>query len=199
MNEIDPLWPRYLPRETTLRVHATGTAPLTGALLYDDARATPEPPARLTVLVNDHPVATSGPTAAPEIGPHAFRLAFIVREAGANTADFALTIRNEQFAALGPSYTHAVTVERAGAPLPTLRRPLLLPFPDDDPERWAWFFTARNQHLVDLWPWYVAILPLPRGFANLLFLGVGGGAALALLIGAAGLVGAGRERATPRR
>lgn len=200
--ETTPIWPRFLPQEAALRVHATGTAPLTGTLLYDDARAIPEPPSRFTVLVNGRVVATTGPTPAPEIGPHAYRLAFPVREGGASDSDFTVTVRNEQFAALGPSWTHAVAVSREGEALPIVRRPLILPFPDDDPERWAWFFTERNQHLFDLWPWYIAILPLPSSFANLLYVGVGGGATVALLVGVAALlVGQGgiRRRATPRQ
>ena len=189
--ETAPIWPRYLPQEAALRVHANGTAPLSGALLYDDARERQEPPARFVVLVNGRAVATTGPTPAPEIGPHAYRLTFAVRDAGASARDFMLTIRNEQFATLGPSWTHAVTVGAGGQELPTVRRPLLLPFPDDDPERWAWFFTERNQHLVDLWPWYIAILPLPIGFATLLYVGVGGGATVMLLLGVLGLFTAG--------
>jgi hypothetical protein len=197
--EIAPIWPRYLPQEAALRVHANGTAPLTGTLVYDDARERQDPPARFVVLVNGRAVATTGPTAAPEIGPHAYRLTFAVREAGASATDFTLTIRNEQFTTLGPSWTHAVTVAGNGQELPTVRRPLLLPFPDDDPERWAWFFTERNQHLFDLWPWYIAILPLPSGFANLLFIGVGGGATVALLLGGLGLITAGRGHRSDRR
>ncbi len=189
--ETAPIWPRYLPQEAALRVHANGTAPLSGALLYDDARERQEPPARFVVLVNGRAVATTGPTPAPEIGPHAYRLTFAVRDAGASARDFTLTIRNEQFATLGPSWTHAVTVVAGGQELPTVRRPLLLPFPDDDPERWAWFFTERNQHLVDLWPWYIAILPLPIGFATLLYVGVGGGATVMLLLGVLSLFTAG--------
>ena len=197
--EIAPIWPRYLPQEAALRVHANGTDLLTGTLAYDDARERQDPPARFVVLVNDRAVATTGPTAAPEIGPHAYRLTFAVREAGASATDFTLTIRNEQFATLGPSWTHAVTVAGNGQELPTVRHPLLLPFPDDDPERWAWFFTERNQHLFDLWPWYIAILPLPSGFANLLFIGVGGGATVALLLGGLGLITAGRGHRSDRR
>ncbi len=199
--ETTPIWPRYLPQEATLRAHATGTAPLVGALIYDDARPRLDPPARLVVLVDGRAVATTGPTPAPESGPHAYRLSFAVRGSGSSASDFTITIRNEQFTTLGPSYTHAVTVSREeGAALPLVRRPLLLPFPDDDPERWAWFFTARNQHLADLWPWYVAILPLPQGFRALLVVGVGGGATVALLVGVAALVvgeRGGRRRAAP--
>jgi hypothetical protein len=188
-NETTPIWPRYLPQEATLRVHAAGDGAISGAVIYDDARAVPEPPARLTVLIDGRPVQLSGPTPAPEIGPHAFRLSFLVRGTGVGGGDRALAIRNDSFATLGPSYTHAVTVAgEGGTPFPTLRRPLLLPFPDDDPERWAWFFTERNQHLVDLWPWYVAILPLPDGFRSLLYVGVGGGATLLLLAGTSALI-----------
>ena len=197
--ETAPIWPRYLPQEAALRVHANGTVPLVGSLLYDDARERQEPPARFTVLVNGRATATTGPTPAPQIGPHAYRLTFAVRDAGASANDFTLTIRNEQFATLGPSWTHAVAVAANGQELPTVRRPLLLPFPDDDPERWAWFFTERNQHLFDLWPWYVAILPLPAGFTNLLFIGVGGGAIMALIVGGLGLVTTGRGQRSGRR
>lgn len=192
--ETAPIWPRYLPEEATLRVHAAGTAPLVGALIYDDARERQEPPVRFAVLVNGRVVATFGPTRMPESGPHAYRLTFAVRDAGASASDFTLTIRNEQFVTLGPSWTHAVTVAANGQELPTVRRPLLLPFPDDDPERWAWFFTERNQHLVDLWPWYIAILPLPTSFTMLLYVGVGGGAVAALLGGVLGLVTVGRGK-----
>jgi hypothetical protein len=197
--ESAPIWPRYLPQEATLHVHANGTAPLVGSLVYDDARERQEPPARLVILINGQAVTTTGPTPAPEIGPHAYRLTFAVRDAGASASDFTLTVRNEQFATLGPSWTHAVSVAANGQELPTVRRPLLLPFPDDDPERWAWFFTERNQHLFDLWPWYIAILALPSGFTNLLFLGVGGGSLVALLIGGLGLVTAGRGTRSGRR
>ena len=197
-NETTPVWPRFLPQEATLRAHAAGDGVLVGALIYDDARAVPQPPARLTILIDGRPVPVVGPTPAPEIGPHAFRLTFPVRGVGEGGGVLAVTIRNDGFATLGPSYTHAVTVTReGGAPFPTLRRPLLLPFPDDDPERWAWFFTERNQHLVDLWPWYIAILPLPDGFRSLLYVGVGGSAAVALVAGVAALA-VGERRPTKK-
>ncbi|HEY8596953.1 MAG TPA: phospholipid carrier-dependent glycosyltransferase [Thermomicrobiales bacterium] len=196
--EVAPIWPRYLPQEAALRVHANGDAPLIGTLLYDDARERQEPPARFVVLIDGRAVATTGPNRAPEIGPHAYRLTFTMREAGASASDFTLTIRNAQFASLGPSWTLAVTVATDGRELPTVRRPLLLPFPDDDPERWAWFFTERNQHLVDLWPWYIAILPLPSEFAYLLYVGVGGGSIVALFVGSLGLALAGRRQRRAR-
>jgi hypothetical protein len=187
-NETEALWPRYLPQEATVRVHAAGGGALDGALIYEDARATREPPARLTILVDGRAVPTIE-GAAPEIAPHARRLAFSIRAAGAGGDDFTITIRNEAFAQLGPSLTRDLAVTRAGAALPTLRRPLLLPFPDDTPERWSWFFTPRNAHLVDLWPWYLAIIHLPRHVAAMLYVGVGGGAGLLLLVGAGSLVG----------
>lgn len=191
-NETEALWPRYLPQEVTLRVHAVGTAALTGAVVYEDARDIQEPPARFTILLNGEKVATTT-SAAPEVGPHVYRLAFPLRAAGARNSDFTLTIRNEAFAQLGPSRTREVVVTRDGVPLPTLHRPFVLPFPNDTPERWAWFFTDRNQHLVDLWPWYTALLPLPARFVTILYGGVGGGAVLCIVAGIWGLVVAGRR------
>jgi len=193
-NETEALWPRYLPQEATLRVHAAGGGALAGALVYEDARETREPPARFVILVDGRAVPTTE-TPAPEIAPHAYRLAFPVRAAGAGGDDFTVTIRNEAFAQLGPSWTRDLAVTRDGVPLPTLRRPLLLPFPDDTPERWSWFFTSRNAHLVDLWPWYLATIHLPRHIAALLYVSVGGGAAL-LWGGGGG--GWGGRRPSPR-
>ena len=195
-NETEALWPRYLPQEATLRVHAAGGGALAGALVYDDVRATREPPARFTILVDGRAVPTTE-GAAPDVAPNAYRLVFPIRAAGASGDDFTVTIRNEAFAALGPSLTRDVAVTRDGAPLPTLRRPLILPFPDDTPERWSWFFTPRNAHLVDLWPWYLATIHLPRHVAAILYVGAGGGAALLLLVGGMGLVG--RDKPAPRR
>ncbi len=195
-NEAEALWPRYLPEEVTVRVHAAGGGALVGALVYEDARETREPPARFTILVDGRAVPTTE-MPAPEVAPHAYRLAFPIRAAGVGGGDFTMTIRNEAFAALGPSWTRDVAIMRDGAPLPTLRRPLLLPFPNDTPERWSWFFTPRNAHLVDLWPWYLATIGLPRHVAAILYVGVGGGAAVLLLVGVGGLVGWGRP--SPRR
>jgi hypothetical protein len=186
-NETEALWPRYLPQEASVRVHAAGGGALDGALVYEDVRETREPPARFTILVDGRVVPTTE-TPAPDIAPHAYRLAFPIRAAGAGGGDFTVTIRNEAFAQLGPSRTLDLAVTRAGTPLPTLRRPLLLPFPNDTPERWSWFFTPRNAHLVDLWPWYLATIHLPRRVAAILYVGVGGGATLLLLVGAGGLV-----------
>ena len=194
-NETEPLWPRYLPREATLRVHAAGGGALDGALIYEDVRGTREPPARFAILVNGRAVPTTE-RAVPEVAPHARRLAFSIRAAGAGGDDLTVTIRNEVFATLGPSRTLGVAVTRDGVPLPTLRRPLLLPFPDDTPERWSWFFTPRNAHLIDLWPWYLATIGLPRSTAAILYAGVGGGAGLLLLVGVVGLAG---RRPSPRR
>jgi len=195
-NETEALWPRYLPQEATVRVHATGDGVLTGALVYEDARETREPPAHFTVLVDGRAVPTTE-TLAPEVAPRAYRLAFPIRAAGAGGDDFTVTIRNEAFATLGPSWTRDVAVTRDGVPFPTLRRPLLLPFPNDTPERWSWFFTPRNAHLVDLWPWYLATIGLPRHVAAILYVGVGGGATLLVLVGVGGLMGRGRP--SPRR
>ncbi len=192
--ESEPLWPRYSPRETTVRVHAAGTAPLVGLLVYDDARERREPPQRIAILIDGRPIALAPETAAPDFGPTAYRLTFPLRGAGERRPDVLLTIRNEGFGTLGPSRTLDLAIAADGGILLVVRRPLLLPFPDDTPERWSWFFTDRNQHLVDLWPWYLAVARLPVGFARLLAVGVGGGGAVALVAGLGGLLAAGRGR-----
>lgn len=193
VTETDPLWPRFLPREARLRVRAGGDGPVTGALLYQDARERRDPPQNLTILVDGRPAAGRVEAPAPEsVEPAAYRVAFTIRPAGGDGENFAVTIRDEGFAQLGPTRLLAfvATVETPQGPreLPARRRPLVLPFPDDPAERFAWFMTERNQHLVDLWPWYVATVKLPDSLARLLFLGVGGGATLGLLLGAAGLL-----------
>lgn len=187
-NEAEPLWPRYLPRETTLRVHVGGSAPVVGTLIYEDARALREPPSRFTIMVNGRVVEGLTEVVAPEVGPNAYRLSFSLREAGAGGEDFRLTIRNELFDLLGPSRTLAVAVSNGGVAVPVRRPPPILGFPGDTPERWAWFFTERNQHLVDLWPWYVAVADLPAGFSRLLVVAVGGGGIVGVFVGAGGLI-----------
>ncbi|HEX5502481.1 MAG TPA: hypothetical protein VFW96_07645 [Thermomicrobiales bacterium] len=194
LNEDDPLWPRFLPAEAVLRVHAGGAGTVAGALLYEDARARRDPPLRLTILVNGRPAADARETPAPESGdPYAYRLAFTIRPAGAGGDDFTITIRNDSYAQLGPTRLLAFAATRDGAPLPALRRPQLLPFPPDSAARWSWFLTDRNQHLVDLWPWYVGILHLPARLARLFAAGAAVAAA-GLALGLAGLLMSWRQR-----
>ena len=146
-NDSEPIWPRYLPRETTLRVHANGSGQVVAALTFEDARARREPPQRFTITVNGRPVGDLGAVTAPEAGPNAYRLSFNLRADGGSEHDFRLMIRNELFALLGPSRTLSVDVSSAGAVIPLRRPPAILGFPGDTPERWAWFFSERNQHL----------------------------------------------------
>ncbi|HET8626360.1 MAG TPA: hypothetical protein VFL91_03020 [Thermomicrobiales bacterium] len=187
LNEDDPLWPRFLPAEAALRVHAGGAGPVAGALLYEDARERRDPPLRLTILVDGRPAADARETPAPESGdPHAYRLAFTIRPADAGGRDFTVTIRNDSYAQLGPTRLLAFAATQDGAALPVHRRPLLLPFPPGDAARWSWFLTDRNQHLVDLWPWYAGILHLPARLTRLLAAGAALAAA-ALALGLAGL------------
>lgn len=198
LNEDDPPWPRFLPAVAQLRVHAAGDTPLTGALIYEDARARREPPSQPVVLVNGRSVAAREEPA-PEVAPAAYRLTFPIRAAGERHDDFTVTLRNDHFAQLGPSRLLAFSVWRDGAALPVRPRPLLLPFPADSPERWAWFFTARNQHLIDLWPWYVVVARLPSALTRQLLVGVGGGALLGLFVGSAVLLAGWRRQVTTRR
>lgn len=81
--ETDPLWPRFLPREVRLRVHAEGEGAVTGTLVYQDARERRDPPLRLVVLVNGRPAADAREAPAPDgPAPAAYRLTFTIRPAG---------------------------------------------------------------------------------------------------------------------
>lgn len=197
VTERDPLWPRFLPREAALRIHVKSGGPVTGTLVYQDARERREPPQRLTVLVDGRPAADRREAPAPDAGePAAYRITFMIRDEGGRGDDFLVTIRNESFNELGPNRLLAFGVTAGGVELPARRRPLILPFPGDTPERFAWFLTERNLHLVDLWPWYVVMLRLPGGLTWALIAGLGGGAALGLALGAVGLArGAGVPKA----
>ena len=187
LNEEDPPWPRFLPAEARLHVHAGGSGAISGAFVYEDARERRDPPLRLTVLVDGRP-ADAREERAPETGnPAAYRLSFTIRPEGGSGADYTVTLRNESFAQLGRTRLLAFQVTAGGAELPVHRRPMLLPFPDGDTERWAWFLTERNQHLADIWPWYVAVLGLPASLVRQLLVAVGGGALLGLAVGLAGL------------
>lgn len=198
LNEDDPLWPRFLPAVAELHVHAGGNGAIEGALLYQDARARRDPPQRIAVLVNGRLVTTARETPAPESGyPAAYRLTFPIRSAGQRATDFTVTVRNDNFALLGRLRLLDFSATRAGVALPAYRRPLLLPFPQDQTARWSWFMAGRNQHLVDVWLWYLAVLQLPAAVTRQLLLGVGGGALFALGVGLLGLVAAWRGDRLP--
>jgi hypothetical protein len=200
-NDAEPIWPRYLPRQTTLRVRANGSGPVVATLTFEDARERREPPQRFVITVNGRSVGDLTAVAAPEAGPNAYRLIFTLREAGGSGQDFRLTLRNELFDLLGPSRTLRVDVSNDAVAIPLRRPPAILGFPGDTPERWAWFFSERNQHLVDLWPWYVAFANLPANFSRLLVIGVGGGGLAALVVGVVGLIAGdpGRRKVAARR
>lgn len=198
LTERDPLWPRFLPREATLRVHTDSDGPLIGTLVYQDARERREPPQRLTILVDGRPVIDQVETPAPDADePAAYRITFTIQREASRGGDALVTIRNDTYTELGPNRLLAFGVSAAGVELPARRRPLILPFPGNTPERFAWFLTERNRHLVDLWPWYLTVLRLPVGLSWSLGAGLGGGAALGLAVGAVGLAHAVRGTAGP--
>ncbi|MGN6362544.1 MAG: phospholipid carrier-dependent glycosyltransferase, partial [Thermomicrobiales bacterium] len=194
LNEDDPPWPRFLPREAALHVHAAGDGPVHGALVYEDARAQRDPPQQLAILVNGQPAA--GRAEMPGAAPATYRIDFTIRPAGGSGHDFTVTIRNDAYAALGPNRLVSFAATAGDQALSVQRRPLLLPFPQDSAGRWSWSLAARNQHLADFWQWYVAILHLPPGLTRLLLIGLDGLAGLVLLGAAVSLA---RYRDLPAR
>lgn len=184
VNELEPLWPRFLPARAELNVRASGSGAVTGTLDYQDARAKREPPQRIIVTVNGRAAPLSAEAAIVK-GPYpnAYRVTFPVRAAGEPGEQFTIAIRDENFAVLGSLRLLDVRLVNGAAALPIFRRPLLVPFPANDIERFSWFMAARNQHLVDLWPWYLAVVKLPRPVTARVAILVGGGALVGLAMG----------------
>lgn len=201
VNEFEPLWPRFLPARAELNARASGSAAVTGTLDYQDARAKRDPPQRIVVTVNGRAVPVSAEAAIVN-GPYpsAYRVTFPLRAAGETETNFTIAIRDENFAVLGSLRLLDISVANGAATLPVFRRPLLVPFPANDIERFSWFMAARNQHLVDLWPWYLAVLQLPRQVTARVAVLVGGGSLLGLAIGLVALRAAwrGAEPRPPR-
>lgn len=201
VNETQPLWPRFLPERAELRLRASGTSAVTGILVYQDARDRRDPPQLIVVTVNGRTVPTSAET--PLVNgpyPHAYRVTFPIRAAGGSDDNFQVAVRDENFALLGGLRLLDLQVLNGAAGLPVNHRPLLLPFPTSSSERFSWFMTPRNQHLVDLWPWYLAILKLPATITARVTLLVGGSGLVGLVTGSVALHAAWRDdrQAPPR-